>query len=134
MVGRIVEESRFVQIRAHRESVNSPGVDFGHHLEAVEAEPDVRAFADVNQPARAILHLLPARPNFDPVTTSGGAGFQKTCLKIEFLFVDRPWTAATVGVKSTLQLQKRANVFAEVKVQREHVPLVQVSVVKGLLS
>src|SRR4030095_4081033 len=124
----IVEESRFVQIGAHRESVNSPGVDFGHHLEPIEAEPDVRAFTDVNQPARAILHLLPARPNFDPVTTSGAADFQKTCLKIEFLFVDGPWTAATVGVKSTLQLQKRANVFAEMKIKREHVPLVQVSI------
>src|SRR5256885_959752 len=121
----------FVQSRAHRESVNAPGVDFGHHLEAVEAEADVRAFTDVNQPARPILHFLPARSNFDPVTTSGGPDFQKTCLKIEALFVDGPWTAATVGINSTLQLQKHANVFAEVKVRRERVSLVQVSVVEG---
>ena len=82
VVGDIVEEPRFIHIGPHCESVNAPRVDFGHHLEAIKAEPNIWAFTDVHQSAGAIFQLLSARPNFDPVTGSGGTQFQKRRLKI----------------------------------------------------
>src|SRR6266404_4378027 len=134
VVGDIVEESRFVHVGPHCESVDVPRVDFGHHLEAIKAEPNIWPFTDVHQSSGAIFQLLPARPNFDPVTCSGGTQFQKRRLKIEFLFVYRTWTALTEGVQPALKLKEGASAFAEVKVQREHVPLIEVSVHEGLLS
>src|SRR5882724_8857810 len=134
VVGDIVEESRFVYIGSHCESIDAPGVELGHHLEAIKAEANIWAFTDIDQSAGAIFQLLPARPNFDPVTGSGGTQFQKRRLKIEFLFVYRTWTALTEGVQPTLELKERANAFAEVKVQRERVPLIEVPVHEGLLT
>src|SRR6266480_6238450 len=134
VVGDIVEEPRFIHIGAHCESVDAPGVDFGHHLETIKAEANIWAFTDVDQAAGAIFQLLPARPNFDPVTCAGGTQFQKRRLKIEFLFVYRTWTALTEGVQPALKLNEGASAFAEVKVQRERVPLIEVSVHEGLLS
>src|SRR5258705_7352239 len=134
VVGDIVEESRFVHVGPHCESVDVPGVEFSHHLEAIKAEPNIWAFTDVHQSPGTIFQFLPARPNFDPVTGSSGTQFQKRCLKIEFLFVYRTWTAVTEGVQSTLELKECANAFAEVKVQLERVPLIDVSVHDWLLS
>src|SRR5258708_9939568 len=122
VVGDIVEESRFVRVGPHCESVDAPGVDFGHHLEAIEAEPNIWAFTDVHQSAGAIFQLLPARPNFDPVTCSGRTQLQKRRLKIEFLFVYRTWTTLTGRVQPTLELNEGANAFAEVEGPRDHVP------------
>ena len=48
VVGNIVEESRLVQIGTHCESVDAPGVEFGHHLETIKAETNVWAFTDVD--------------------------------------------------------------------------------------
>src|SRR5258705_10133703 len=114
VVGNIVEESRFVQIGAHCESVDAPGVDFGHHLEAIKAEPNIWAFTDVDQAAGAIFHLLPARPNFDPVTCAGGTQFQKFRLLIEILFGYWTSTGPTEGGKPTLDLKKRTNLLVGV--------------------
>src|ERR1700741_1015626 len=109
-------------------------MDFGHQLETIEAEPNIWTFTDVDQPAGAIFHLLPARANFDPVSCSGGTQLQKRRLKIEFLFVYRTWTTLAGGVQPALELEEGADMFAEVKVQRERVPLIEVSVHEGLLS
>src|SRR6266852_2303948 len=60
VVGSIIEESRLIQIGPHSKSVNSPGIDFCHYLETIEAKPDIGALTHVDQATRTIFHLLPA--------------------------------------------------------------------------
>src|SRR5215469_7957128 len=59
VIWRIVEEAGFVQVRPERESVDVPGANFSLYKEAIKAQPDIRAFANVYQTPRAILKLLP---------------------------------------------------------------------------
>src|SRR5262249_1886915 len=66
-------------------------------------------------------------------TFSACTQFQKRRLKIELLFVYRTRTAFTGGVQPTLQLEESAHAFSEVQVQRERVPLIEISVHEGML-
>src|SRR5712672_1351656 len=49
VVGGIIEESRLIQVGPRGKSVNSPGIDFCHCLETIEAKPDIGALTNVDQ-------------------------------------------------------------------------------------
>src|SRR5258707_10803739 len=88
MVGNVVEESSLVQVRANRECVDVPRACFAPDLEAVEALAHVWPFANGDKPARAIIQLLPADAQHDPVFLFPVAYFEVRCLKIESPFVN----------------------------------------------
>src|SRR5690242_12450878 len=77
---------------------------------------------------------MPANSKLDPVAVISGSHFQECCLEIKFLFVDRSWTTDTVGIQTTLELDKRPNVFAVVNIDIEQVALVEIAVHERLLA
>src|SRR5439155_15268340 len=60
MVGNIVEESRLVEVRAGRESVDVPSACFASDFDTVKALSNVRPFTNREKPARTVIQLLPA--------------------------------------------------------------------------
>src|SRR5215470_5660241 len=134
MVGRIVENPRLVQVRPHCEAVNLPRTHTGLHLEPVKAQADVGALPNVNQAPGAIFKLVSPGSELDPVVFVPSSDFEKSCLEIEFFFVDRSWAADTVRIQAALELHKRANVLAVVNVKIEHVPFVEIAIHEGLLA
>src|SRR6266403_6314232 len=128
MVWDVVEKTRLVQVRAHGEAVNLPRTDTGLHLEPVKAQAHVGPFANIDQPPGAILHLMSACSELDPVAFIPCSDFEKCCLAIEFFFVDRSRTTDTVRVQAAFELNERANEFAIMKVDMKHVPFVEIGV------
>src|SRR6202521_1734979 len=117
VVWDVVEKNRLVQVRAHGEAVNLPRTDTGLHLEPVKAQADVGAFANIDQSSGAVLHLMSPDSELDPVAFIPRSDFEKCCLKIELLFVDRPGTTDAVRIQTAFELDKRPNVLAVVNVE-----------------
>ena len=67
VIGCIVKKSWLVQVWAHGEPVNLPRTDTDLHLEPVKAQAHVGAFANIDQPRGAILHLVSPGSDPDPV-------------------------------------------------------------------
>src|SRR5580692_4254615 len=88
VVGRVVEKSELIQVGTHRKSVDLPGIDFALNHETVEAEPHVRTFANINQAAGAVVHLLSTDSELDPVPITRCAQLQERRLEVELLFID----------------------------------------------
>src|SRR6266567_9051445 len=123
MIRNVIEEARLVQVRPHGEAVNLPTSNAGLHLESVKTQADIWTLPHIDQATRAILHLLSAGPELDPVPIISRPDFEKCGLEIQFLFVDRPRVADTVRIQPAFQLHERANVLAVVNVKIKHVPL-----------
>src|ERR1700740_1560389 len=121
MIGGIVKKSWFVQVRAHGEAVNLPGTDTGLHLEPVKAQAHVGTLANIDQAPRAIFQLVSPGSELDPVAFIPCSDFEKCCLEIELFFVDRSRTTDTVRIQTAFDLHERANVFAIMNVEIEHV-------------
>src|SRR6266704_3711787 len=117
VVWDVIEKARLVQVRAHGEAVNLPRTETGLHLEPVKAQAHVGAFANIDQPPGAILHLMSPDSDLDPVAFIPCSGFEKCCLEIEFFFVDRFRTTDAVRVKTALELDERPNVLAVMNVE-----------------
>src|SRR5229473_1898340 len=100
VVWDVIEKPRLVQVRAHGEAVNLPGTDTGLHLEPVKAQAHVGPFANIDQPPGAILHLLSPDSDLDPVAFIPRSEFEKCCLEIELLFVDRPRSTDAIGIQT----------------------------------
>jgi hypothetical protein len=82
----------------------------------------------------AVLEFLPANTECDGILTCGGANFQQSCLKVEFPFVDGPWTTVPERIQAALQLDKGTNVLVVVNVERKHVPFIEVPIPVRILS
>src|SRR5216683_809864 len=134
MVWDVVEKTRLVQVRAHGEAVNLPRTDTGLHLEPVKAQAHVGPFANIDQPPGAILHLMSPDSELDPVAFIPYSDFEKCCLEIELLFVDRPRTTDAVRIQTALELDKRPNVLAVMNVEIKHVPFIEIGVHERLLA
>src|ERR1700746_3171679 len=70
----------------------------------------------------------------DPIAFIPRPDFEKCCLEIELLFVDRSRTTDTVRVQAAFELHERANVLAIMNVEIKHVPLVEIAVHERLLA
>src|SRR5712671_6009160 len=134
MIGRVVKKARLVQVRLEGEAVNLPRTDTGLHLEAVKAQAHVGAFANIDQSSGAVLHLMSPGSELDPVAFISYSDFEKCCLKIQFLFVDRSRTADTVRIQTAFELDERPNVLAVMNVEIKHVPFVEIAVHERLLA
>src|SRR6266702_8133761 len=134
VVWNVIEKARLVQVRAHGEAVNLPRTDTGLYLEPVKAQAHVRAFANIDQSSGAILHLMSPGSDLDPVAFISRSDFDKCCLKIELLFIDRSRTTNTVRIQTAFELDERANVLAIMNVDIKHVPLVEIAVHERLLA
>src|SRR5246127_883654 len=62
------------------------------------------------------------------------AELQKTCLKAELLFVDRPWAADPVRIDAALQFHERPHMFSIMQIKMEHVPFIKIAIHKWLLA
>src|SRR5262249_5934318 len=58
----VVEEPEFVEVRADRESVELPGIDFAFDHESIEPQTDIRPLSHVDQTARPVFEFLSANP------------------------------------------------------------------------
>src|SRR5258706_10759716 len=130
----IVKKSWLVQVWAHGEAVNLPRTDTGFYLEPVIAQAHVGAFANIDQAPGAIFQLVSPGSELDPVVFIPRSDFEKCCLKIELLFVDRPRTPDAVRGQAALELNERANVLAVMNVDKKHVALVEIGVHEMLLA
>src|ERR1700751_5426770 len=70
----------------------------------------------------------------DPVVFIPCSDFEKCCLKIEPLFVNRSRTADTIGIQTAFEFDERANVLAVTNVEIKHVAFVEVAVHERLLA
>src|SRR5713226_2821777 len=100
MIRNVIEEARFVQVRAHGEAINLPRADAGLHLKSVKTQADIWALPHIDQATRAIFHLLSAGSELDPVPIISRSEFEKCGLEIQLLFVDRPRAADTVRIQT----------------------------------
>src|ERR1700739_806398 len=134
VIGCIVKKSWFVQVWPHGEAVNLPRPDTGLHLEPVKTQAHVGAFANVDQAPGAIFQFVSPGSDLDPVAFIPCSNFQKRCLKIELLFVDRPRTTDAIRIEATFKFHERATVFAVMNVEIKHVPFVEIAVHERLLA
>src|SRR5216683_2510289 len=134
VVWDVIEKARFVHVRAHGEAVNLPRTETGLHLEPVKAQAHVGAFANIDQPSGAVLHLMSPGSDLDPVAFIPCSGFEKCCLEIEFFFVDRSRTTDAVRVQTGFELDERPNVLAVMNVEIKHVPFIEIGVHERLLA
>src|SRR5712692_704347 len=63
----IVEEPGIVEVRANRESVELPGIDFAFDDESIEAQTDIRALPDVDQAAGPVFEFLSANSQLNGI-------------------------------------------------------------------
>src|SRR5258708_39535550 len=122
MLGGVIEEAGFVQVRSNGERVDVPRADPAHDFEAVEALPDVRSLADGDESARSVVQLLPAHAECDPILARS-AGLEERGFEDEFLFVDRPWSTGPRGLQTACQLHERTEMRTEMPIPVQHVPL-----------
>src|SRR6266566_4743146 len=100
MIRNVIEEARLVHVRPHGEAVNLPTADAGLYLESVKTQADIWALSHIDQATRAVFHLLSTGSKLDPVPITTRSDFEKCGLEIQFLFVDRPRAADTVGIQT----------------------------------
>src|SRR5579862_9280004 len=67
MVGHVVEKAAFIQVRTHGPRVDVPGACLASDLDAVKALANSWPFSNRHKPARAVIQLLPADSQHDPV-------------------------------------------------------------------
>src|SRR5216684_1968688 len=134
MIRNVIEQARFVQVRSDGEAVNLPTTDAASYLESVKAQADIRALPHIDYATGAVLHLVSAGPELNPVPIISRSDFDECGLEIQFLFVDRPRAADAVRIQPAFQLHERANVLAVVNVKIKHVPLVEIAVHERLLA
>src|SRR5260370_6997756 len=70
----------------------------------------------------------------DPVAFIPHSDFEKCCLKIELLFVDRSRTTDSVRIQAAFELDERPNVLAVMNVEIKHVPFIEIGVHETLLA
>ena len=80
----IVEDARFGNDRAHNKRVDSDIRRLIEGAAAIEAQTDVRPFANVDQPGRPEEHLLPSSPERDaPVLADRSFQVGKPLLQVQ---------------------------------------------------
>src|ERR1700688_2254591 len=130
----IVKKSWLVQVWAHGEAVNLPRTHTGFYLEPIKAQAHVGPFANIDQAPGTIFQLVSPGSELYPVTFIPRCDFEKCCLEVELLFVDRSRTTGAVRIQTAFELDKRANVLAVMNVKIKHVPFVEIGVHERLLA
>jgi hypothetical protein len=134
MIGSVVKEPEVVEIRTNSPGVDVPRSGLAQDLESVKALPNIGSLANRNQAAGTIVQLLSSDSERNPVLLSSEANVQESGLKVEPLLINRPRAALTERFDSTLQLDKRAKVFAVVDIDVSHIPLEKERVLDCLLA
>src|SRR5216684_1444872 len=134
MIGSVIKKTRLVQVRSHGEAVNLPRSDAGLYLESVKTQADLRTLAHIDQSPRAVFHLVPADSHLNPLPFISCSDFEKCCLEIPLLFVDRSRSTDAIRIEATFEFDERANMLAVMNVEIDHVPFVEIGVHERLLA
>ena len=100
VIGGVIKETGLVQVRPKGESVNLPRADAGLYLESVKTQTDIWALPHIDEAPRAVLHLVSAGSELDPVPIITRSDFEKCGLEIQLLFVDRSRAADAVRIQT----------------------------------
>jgi len=82
MVRHVVEKTAFIQVRTYGPRVDVPGACLASDLDAVKALTNIWPFSNGHKPARAVIQLLPADSQHDPVFLMQVADFEVPLLQI----------------------------------------------------